>query len=179
MLHLQSGYIEDKEAKRFFEESQKRVETMALIHEKLYQSQDLASIDFGEYVDDLTANLLALYAGESKQIDLSIDVQGILLDINKAIPCGLILNEIISNVFKHAFTGRKKGSLSISMSKNDEGLITLTVSDNGIGFSESLDFSNTKSLGLQLVVSLVRQLDGTIELERNNGTTFKVNFQGG
>ncbi len=178
MLELQSEYISDSEARMVFEESQKRIETMSLIHARLYRSTDLAGVDFREYIEDLTANLMALDGGRSGSIDLNMDVREVVLDINRAIPCGLIINELFSNVLKHAFKGGRGGRVTVSMYDDGGGKMTLAVSDDGAGFPEGLDFRNTKSLGLQLVVSLVRQLEGTIDLDRSGGTAFRVCFPG-
>jgi PAS domain S-box-containing protein len=176
MLELQSGYIKDKKAKTLFEESQKRVESMSLIHEKLYRSKDLARIDFKEYVDDLVGNLLTLNTGKSERIEMKVDIEGIMLDVNNSIPCGLIINELVSNALRHAFPNGRGGEITVSMRRDAEGMIALEVGDNGIGFPEGVDFRNTKSLGMQLVISLVDQLDGMIELERTKGTLCKVGF---
>lgn len=177
MLQLQSRYIKDKESKILFEESQKRVESMSLIHEKLYRSRDLSGIDFREYVVDLTHNLLTLNTAKSGQIEIELHIEGIILDINNAIPCGLIVNELVSNALVHAFPDDRKGKIEVSMHSSGDRRIRLSVRDNGIGFPEDLDFKNTASLGMQLVNSLVTQLDGSIELDRNDGTTFMVEFQ--
>lgn len=177
MLRLQSGYITDREARMLFEESWNRIETMAIIHDKLYRTKDLARVDFKEYVEELSSNLLTLTAGKSEEIELESDVEGVVLDVNNSIPCGLIINELVSNSLKHAFPDGRKGKITISMHSDDDGGITLFVGDNGIGFSDGVDFRNTESLGLQLVVSLVEQLDGVIELDRSEGTTFTIKFQ--
>jgi PAS domain S-box-containing protein len=178
LLDLQSRSIEDRQARMLFGESQKRIETMTLIHEKLYQSKDLARIDFTEYVDDLTAQIFALHEGRSDLIDLKADVRNVILDVNKAIPCGLIINELVSNALKHAFTGGERGTVSIRMHAHNEGGVTLSVSDDGKGFPEGVDYLNTKSLGMQLIISLVDQLGGIIKLEGGKGTTFVITFQG-
>ena len=177
MLQLQSGYIKDKESKILFEESQKRVETMSLIHEKLYRSQDLARIDFREYVDGLVENLLTLNAGKSKLIEMNMDIKGVVLDIINSIPCGLIINELVSNSLRHAFPNGKKGRIDIHMNVDKQGMVSLSVSDNGTGFPENVDFRNTQSLGMQLVSSLVNQLSGKIDLDRNEGTCFRIEFR--
>jgi two-component sensor histidine kinase len=177
MLHLQAGYIKDGEARTLFEESRMRVESMALLHEKLYQAKDLAGIDFREYVVDLAGNLLTLNTGGTKRIEMNLDIEGVILDVNKSIPCGLIINELVSNALAHAFPDEMKGKIDISMHSSIEKRIRLSVSDNGIGFPEDLDFRNTTSLGMQLVNSLVSQLEGLIELDRSEGTAFRIEFQ--
>jgi PAS domain S-box-containing protein len=179
MLGLQAREIKDRESRTFFEESRQRIETMSLIHEKLYRSGDLARIDFREYVDDLTSHLLSLNATGSQHIALETDIRGVSLDIASAIPCGLIMNELVSNALGHAFPGGRKGRITIRMRESDDGRITLAVSDDGIGLPEGLDFQNTKTLGLQLVISLAGQLGGTISLDRTAGTAFSIDFGGG
>ena len=179
LLDLQSRSIEDGQARMLFGESQKRIETMTLIHEKLYRSKDLARIDFAEYVDDLTSHIFSLHEDKSAQIDLKTDVRDVVLDVNKAIPCGLVINELVSNALKHAFAGRKRGTVSIRMHSRDGGGITLSVSDDGKGFPEDVDYRNTNSLGMQLIISLVDQLGGIMKREGGEGTTFTITFQGG
>lgn len=177
MLRLQADYIADDSARAFFDASRTRVETMSLIHEKLYRAKDLARIDFREYADDLATNLSIINTRSVGQAEVKIDVEGIMLDINNSIPCGLIINELVSNAFKHAFSDDRRGKVTISMRRVNENRIVLAVSDDGIGFPEDMDFRNTSSLGLQLVNSLVTQLDGTIALDRTGGTTFRIEFE--
>jgi PAS domain S-box-containing protein len=177
MLHLQAGYIKDSEARTLFEESQKRVESMALMHEKLYRAKDLARIDFREYVVDLAGNLLTLNTDKASRIEMKVDIEGVMLDINNSIPCGLIINELVSNALAHAFPDGRKGRIDISMRSGSGGRIGLTVRDNGTGFPGDIDFRNTASLGMQLVTSLVKQLGGLIEMDRTEGTSFSIEFQ--
>ena len=177
MLHLQLGYIEDKGARILFEESQKRVESMSLIHEKLYRTKDLARIDFDDYVKGLVGNLLTLNTGRSKRIGIKSAIEGVTLDVNNAIPCALIINELVSNALRHAFPEGQKGNIDIFMRRDNAGTVALKVGDDGIGFPEDIDFRNTKSLGMQLVVSLVTQLGGVIELDRGEGTSFTITFR--
>jgi len=178
ILQLQSGYIRDEEAKTVFLESQKRIESMSLIHEKLYRTKDLARIDFKGYVDELVRSLLTLTKGESGRIGVEVDIEGVILDVGHSIPCGLIINELVSNALRHAFPNRGDGRIGIRMRRDSDWRVVLVVSDNGIGFPEDIDFRNTRSLGMQLVISLVNQLEGTIELKRDEGTSFTIAFQG-
>ena len=150
---------------------------MALMHEKLYRAKDLARIDFREYVADLAGNLLTLNTGKAERIEMKVDIEGVVLDVNSSIPCGLIINELVSNALAHAFPDGRKGRIDISMRSGDGRRVTLSVSDNGTGFPEDMDFRNTASLGMQLVTSLVKQLDGVIELDRTEGTSFTIEFQ--
>ncbi len=177
MLSLQSRYLDDRKAKAMFEDSQRRVESMSLIHEKLYRSKDLAKIDFREYVKDLVSNVAVLNAGSSGGVQIEEDVGEVILDVNKGIPCGLIINELLSNALRHAFPEGREGKIVIGMRGDDSGQITLTVRDNGKGFPDYIDFRNTKSLGMQLVISLVNQLEGTIELDKSEGSAFTITFQ--
>jgi PAS domain S-box-containing protein len=177
MLRLQARYLEDAKAKAMFEDSQRRVASMSLIHEKLYRSKDLARIDFREYITELVDNVTALNGGGSHRREVRLDVGEVRLDVNKGIPCGLIINELVSNALRHGFPEGRDGEVTVSMHRDESGGIALSVKDNGVGFPGHIDFRNTKSLGMQLVVSLVSQLDGTIELDRSEGTAFKIAFQ--
>ena len=148
---------------------------MALIHTALYQSKNIASIDFKAYISRLMRQLILAYNKQDSSVDYSIDVQDIHLEIDKAIPCGLIVSELISNSLKHAFPSQKKGLVSVQM-KGQEGKYTLTIKDNGIGFPKGMDFRKTATLGLQLVTDLTSQLRGTIDLNINSGTEFIIKF---
>jgi two-component sensor histidine kinase len=175
LLNLQSGYISDAQALEIFQDSQNRVRSMALIHEKLYRSKNLAEIDLGEYVNDLVTHLFRSYKADGKGITLKVQAEDVHLGIDMAVPCGLIINELISNALKHAFPNGRQGEILVELQKNQQQ-VSLHVSDNGIGFPADLDFQNTGSLGLQLVNTLVGQLDGTIELQNGSGTAFKISF---
>lgn len=177
LLGLQSAYITDKEAKRSLEKSRQRVESMSIIHEKLYQSKDLARIDFKEYMESVVSNLITLNNSPNKEVKIILDIEGISLDISRSIPCGLVLNELITNSLKHAFTDGREGEIVIGMRCNESGRISLTVSDNGIGFPDRVDFRKTKSLGMQLVIALIKQIDGVIDMEACAGTCFRIAFQ--
>jgi len=178
LLNLQSNYIKDKDDLELFRESQTRAKSMALIHERLYKSGDLKSIDFGEYLLTLTNDLFHSYISDPTQIALSIEVENIFVDINTAIPLGLIVNELVSNVLKYAFPKDQKGTINIKFGKfgSVDKQLTLIIADDGVGFSEDIDFENTKTLGLQLVNTLVNQLDCRIELDSTSGTKFIITF---
>jgi len=178
LLKLQSSYIKDEQGLTMFKDSQNRIRSMALIHEKLYQSQDLSRIDFAEYIRDLTLTLLRSYKANAQEIKLKTQVNNIWLNVDTAIPCGLIINELISNCLKHAFpsSSNKDNEICIKIDSSPDHQFTLVVSDNGIGLPPELDFQNTESLGLELVCSLAEQLEGNIELNRNHGTSFKITF---
>jgi two-component sensor histidine kinase/HAMP domain-containing protein len=175
LLNLQSKRIQDEHALNLLRDSQNRVRSMALIHQKLYDSRDLARIDFAGYLRSLASALFSSYGIGSQGISLKLSVDDIRLDINTAVPCGLIINELIANSLKHAFpTGQ--GEISVDLHPDGDDAVALTVSDNGGGFPEDLDFRKTDSLGLQLVNTLTKQLGGTIELDRSTGTAFKLKF---
>jgi len=184
LLSLQAGRIKNKKMQEMFKVSQDRIKTMALIHEKLYHSKDLARIDFSDYIRSLTNNLFSIYRVGMEAINIKLDLDEFYLDINTGIPLGLIVNELISNSFKYAFHeerawgegGKSQGEIRISLRSDNEGRTKLVVRDNGVGFPKDLDFRKTKSLGLQLVNDLVEQIDGSIELQRRGGTAFKITF---
>ncbi len=175
LLNLQTRYIKDKEALDIFKESQDRAKSMALIHEYLYQSGDLKRINFGEYVKKLSMSLFHTY-NINGLIDLNIETEDIMLDVNTAIPLGLILNELVTNALKYAFLEDEKGEINIKFNSN-KNEYTLSVSDDGTGLPDGLDYKNTDSLGLKLVISLTEQIGGNIELDRIHGTTFVIKFQ--
>ena len=173
MMRLQSGKMEDANMLHVFKESQDRVKTMARIHEELYRSKDLARIDFAQYVQGLTTNLVRSFGSGIKLI---VDINDIYFGIDTAIPCGLIINELVSNCLKYAFPEGKQGEIRIGLRTNGSDQFTLTVRDNGVGFPVDLNFQKTNSLGLQLVNTLAKQLRGTIQLDRDSGTAFAITF---
>jgi two-component sensor histidine kinase/CheY-like chemotaxis protein len=176
LLELQSYYIKDQADLDFFRESRTRADSMAIIHERLYQSTDLKRIDFGDYISDLATDLLDIYSIAPEKIKLKIKCENIMMDINTAIPLGLITNELMTNSLKYAFPDNKKGTISIIVSKCDD-IFTFIVKDDGVGFPKNVDYQNSDSLGLELVNSLSNQLDGELELNSNNGTEFKIIFK--
>ena len=179
LLILQSKQISGKKNQELFQESQNRVKSMALIHEKLYQSQDLASINFKEYLNTLIIGLFRSYQSHSSHVELKVNVEDITLGIDSAIPCGLIINELISNSLKYAFPNGREGVISVALRSLNKKDVELAVSDNGIGMPEDLDFRNTKSLGLHLVTILAEdQLEGEIKLSRDKGTEFRIKLRG-
>jgi len=176
LLNLQSRYIKDDKVSDMFKMSRDRIRSMALIHEKLYQSKDLAKINFAQYIQSLTIHLLHTNNASAEKIKLNADVTDVFLDINKAIPCGLIINELLSNSLKYAFPQNKKGNIHIQLSAGKNGNVCLEVSDDGIGFSEKVDFHKPDSLGFQLVNDLVEQLGGTLKLDSSGGTSYQISF---
>lgn len=176
LINLQARNIKDKGVLDVFKETQNRIRSMALIHERLYRSEDLASIDFGDYVSGITGYLFSSYGINSEVIKRKVDIKGISLDINKAIPCGLIVNELVTNSLRHAFPDARKGEIYVGIYKSDDKKFTLTVSDNGVGLPENFDIKKVDTLGLQLVLTLVEQLGGTLKLDTSGGTKFDIEF---
>jgi PAS domain S-box-containing protein len=176
LLNLQSQYIKDKEALDIFKESQNRARSMALIHERLYRSTDLKRIDFGDYIRTLANDLFHTYVTDPGKVRLNMNVENLMVDINTTVPLGLIVNELLTNSMKHGFIDGREGEIRIDFHKENETFV-LIVSDTGVGFPEDLDFQNTSTLGLQLVNNLTSQLDGKIELNRDNGTEFRITFE--
>ena len=179
LLDLQSEHTSDPATLKMFAESRGRVKSMAMIHERLYRSQDLARVDFHDYLSQLIEDLLRANRVSEDQIhvDLSIGIAPVPIDL--AIPCGLLLNELISNCFKHAFRDHAEPRLAIEFHRLDEVFNILRVSDNGPGLPSDIDFRNTSSFGLQLVNTLIDQLGGSIELSTGVGTTISVRFPNG
>ncbi len=177
ILNLQSSYVKDEYALSLLKESQNRIKTMAYIHESLYQNKTFSSINFSEYVSTLTSNILQSYSTSIQKVRLVLDIQKVILNLDTSIPAGLIINELVTNSIKHAFTGTNDGIILINLFTKNNTLY-LEVSDNGKGFPKDVNYKNTNSLGLQLVNTLVEQLNGTIELKENKykGTGFFINF---
>jgi len=175
LVNLQMRQIGDTRLKQVMAETQNRVRAMSLVHEKLYQSENLSSIDLSDYCRFLTTQLFAFYGVDSRRVTLDIDIKKTMVGINTAIPLGLIINELVSNALKHAFPSDRRGTITIS-STYDTAVLLLVISDDGIGLPPDLNWKNPESLGLRLVNSLVDQLDGTIELKKEKGTTFIISI---
>ena len=173
LLNLQSRYITDESALAVIRESQNRVRAMSLVHEKLYQSENVSKIGIKDYVRFLGTGLVQFYGAKSRGVRLTLDIGDVDATINTAIPLGLIVNELISNSLKYAFPDGKQGEITITVTKEGTAL-HIRYQDNGIGIPEALDWRNTKSLGLRLVINLVDQLNGTVELDRSSGTQFTM-----
>jgi two-component sensor histidine kinase len=176
LLDLQSSNIEDDQFIEMFRDSRDRVRSMALIHESLYHSKDLAKIDFADYIRSLANNLFLSYGTHAGSVSLNMRADDVGLGVDTAIPCGLIVNELVSNALKYAFPTGQKGDLNIDLRTDADDHITLTVRDNGVGFPADLDFRNTSSLGLKLVNALVNQIGGTVDLQIDNGSEFTIEF---
>jgi len=178
LLALQSRKVDDERYRKYFEESQNRIHAMAMVHEKLYHSEDMARVDFSEYIRELTRHLFYTYNINRQAIRLHLDVGEIYLGIDTAIPCAMIINELVSNSLEHAFTGGREGNLTVQLQRNDEGMHTLTVSDDGVGIPEDFTIGNLQTLGMQIIQSLTRQIRGTLEMSGKGGTHVTVIFNG-
>jgi len=176
LLNLQSQYIKDEEALDIFRESQNRARSMALIHERLYQSPDLKRIDFGDYIQTLSNDLFHSCITDFSRVKLNINVENLMVDINTTVPLGLIVNELVTNSMKHGLAGKAEGEINIGFHKKGDEFV-LVVEDTGVGFPDDVDFRNTSTLGLQLVNNLTTQINGKIELNRDNGTKFTITFK--
>jgi PAS domain S-box-containing protein len=178
LLDMQSLSIQSPEAIEALEDSRHRIRTMAFVHERLYQSEDLASVDVREYLESLTGYLLAAYESSTDTILLTVRVDDVYLDLDTAIACGLIVNELVSNALKHAFppAWEGEGEIAVELGESDEGRLLLAVTDNGVGFPSGLDLEDSESLGLRLVKMLIQQMEGILELGKDAGTTFRITF---
>jgi PAS domain S-box-containing protein len=178
MLSLQARHITDERARELFEDSRSRIRSMSLVHEKLYLSHDISRIDCADYIRSLTNYLSQIYWVDHNIIRFTLDVDKVFFGIETATPFGLLANELVSNSLKHAFPGGRKGDIRIDLhSSANDGKYVFVVSDNGIGMPANLDFRKTETLGLQLVDTLITQLDATVEIDRSGGTTFRITFE--
>lgn len=180
LLNLQARTIDDPKYREMFDESKNRIRAMAIVHEKLYQTEDIAKIDFSDYISSLANGLFMFYGVRASLVSLSIEAKDIVLGIDTAIPCGLIINELLTNALKYAFPDGREGLIGITVKRDEtmENAYMLTVKDNGIGLPEGYDFRDSKSLGLLLVTSLAEhQLQGSLKVTRENGTAFHIHFR--
>ncbi len=176
ILRMQSRNIEDPKLKDILQESQNRIHTMALIHENLYNHESLANIKFSSYIKSLSGNIARTYARQPANIKFDYQMDDAYLPIDTAIPCGLIINELISNSFKYAFNGNPKGTIGIYFKELTENEYQLIVSDDGIGIPDKIDITKTKSLGMKILHKLVQQIDGILQSDFSNGTKFTITF---
>lgn len=176
LLDLQTESIKDSAALEAFRSSQSRIRSMALIHERLYKSENLSRIKAQEYIKNLIVYLEATYDSQAGNIKLKTNIQNILLNLDTAIPCGLIINELVSNSMKYAFPGGKAGTIEVSLLVSSAERISLSVKDDGIGIPADITVKNSPSLGLQLVYLLAKQINGTLIMERKNGTKVELIF---
>jgi PAS domain S-box-containing protein len=178
LLRLQSARIDQEQARQFLRESQDRLRSMALVHEMLYRSQDLAHVDFAEYARSLVSQLVRSYGASARRISHSVEVADIQLNIDKAVPSGLIINELVANALKHAFPEGRTGHIRVQMEAAQDRYL-LRIGDDGVGISAAVDLAQTETLGLQLVRTLTDQLEGTLRVRRQGGTEFTIDFPAG
>jgi PAS domain S-box-containing protein len=177
LLNLQAHTVEDARLGKMLHESQSRVRAMALIHEILYESGKLVRIDLGEYVTKLSTSLVRMYGSEPGTIDLRVRAEDVVLGVDDTVPCGLVINELLSNSLKYAFRDNRPGEIRIEASRDVNGEIVLVVSDNGVGIPAEIEINNADTMGLRLVIGLVEtQLGGDVKLDRSNGTCFTITF---
>ncbi len=176
LVDLQADEVEDPVMRGILQDVIDRVRTMAMVHEKLYQSADLAQVDFADYAKSLLGYLWRSQGSAASGIQLDLNLTSVLLPVNAAVPCGLILNELFSNALKHAFNGRKKGKVTVSLDEENKRTVRLCVRDDGIGLPPGLDWKKSRSLGLRIVRTLVRQLRASIQVASADGAEFMVTF---
>jgi PAS domain S-box-containing protein len=176
LLSLQASNVTQPDAYNVLVESQNRVRAMALVHETLYQSRDLADVDLSRYLGELCGHLFRSYGVDPARVRLEVDIETANVSLDKTIPCGLLVNEIISNSLKHAFPGNRAGKITVRARAEQEGRLRLTIGDNGVGLPIDLVVDQTKSLGLKLIQILTEQLSGDLTIERSEGTRFELSF---
>jgi len=183
LLELHGRRVKDRLVKEHLQVAQDRIHSMAVVHEELYRSENLSDIDFGRYIRVLTDSLLGSHAANPDEIILTINIKNVFLDIEKAIPCGLIINELFTNALKYAFPPDRGGSdtrrneIFIKSYRGDAGGFVLSIKDNGVGLPEDVDVENTPSLGFRIVRLLTRQIHGTFEVDRSSGLAVTVKFE--
>ncbi len=181
LLNLQSHDVADERHRALFAECQTRVRTMALIHEKLYSAGNLASLDVGDYVRELVPMLARSYLPNRSDVRVHVHADPLMLDVQVAIPVGLIVHELVTNALKHAFAGRDGGNLHVRLVAVDERLVCLEVADDGRGLPAGVDVAagGARGLGFRMITSLVRQIDGVLQIEREGGSRFRIDFDRG
>ncbi len=177
ILRMQSRNIDDPKLKDVLQESQNRIHSMALVHENLYNNKSLANINFSSYIKSLTNNIARSYTSHQANVIFDYQIEDAYLPMDIAIPCGLIINELISNSFKYAFKDKSDGIISIHFTNQKDDEYKLVVSDNGIGISDTFDITKTKSLGMKILHKLVQQIEGTLKSDFSNGTKFTIIFK--
>lgn len=173
LISLQSNRLDDEETIHLFRKTINRIQSMALVHEKLYQSHDFARINLAEYIKDLVQNVLNSYEGSQERIILEMDCEPVWININTAIPCALIINELVTNSVKHAFPHEGTGKIIIQL-RQEGDQITITCTDTGVGLPHDINLHETSTLGLKLVQALTQQLKGEIKILKGKGTSFKI-----
>jgi two-component sensor histidine kinase len=176
VLKLQSGRVRDALAQNFLAADQTRIMAIALVHERLTNSPEANTLDFPEYAKKLIDQLIQSYGSDSRDIHVKFELEPLPLSLGTAIPCGLIINELVTNSLRYAFPDKGPGEILIHFRQKDGSKIRLLVRDNGVGFPTNLDFRKTSTLGMMLVTGLTEQLGGTIALNNSNGTEFDISF---
>jgi two-component sensor histidine kinase len=176
LISLQANKISDPMQRRLFQDTRDRVKSMALVHEKLYQSKDLGRVEMAEYARQLMNDLFQINGAAASKIQLRLELEPVLVPVDVAIPCGLILNELTTNAISHAYDGRSSGEISVQLLTSSPETVQLTFADDGRGFSPQQDWRSADTLGLQLVRMLTDQLQGTINMINGRGTTFQLSF---
>ena len=176
ILNLQSSYVNDPKTLEILRESQQRIKSMSFIHETIYRTADFSRLEFMDYIKTIASNLIQSYRTAATRVDFIPDMQSVGLNLDQAIPCGLIINELVSNALKYAFKGRKKGTLTVILKEENNDVI-LAVKDDGVGLPKDFAFEKNNSLGIQLVYALLEQIDATMKVDQSNGTEFFIRFQ--
>ncbi len=176
ILKMQERLIDDPKLKTVLGESQNRIRSMALIHENLYRNENLANIQFKNYVQSLVNTISRSYFDQQKKVTFRFDIEDVFLPIDIGIPCGLIINELISNAFKHAFPDRDKGLIRIALEHTGNGSYVLSVSDDGIGIDGSFSPESANSLGMRIVYKLIQQIEGNLSFDFSDGTKYFISF---
>ena len=179
LMNLQLRRISDRSTREALQEGQARVQAISLIHEMLYQSRDYANVPFSEYARRLAANVFGMAGVTSESVTLNLAIDDVALAVDKAIPCGLILNELITNALKHAFPDGRRGTVHVALTRTDGGKLRLSVEDDGVGIPPGFDFRQTQSLGMHLVCTLAEQLGAELEFSRDSGTAIRFTFLAG
>jgi len=178
LLRLQASSEKDGRLINMFRECQNRIKAMAFVHEKLYQSRDFTRVDFTQYIHDFAQELSTAFGVKKKGIKLKTELEEVELDINRAIPCGLIFNELLTNAIQHAFPGGRAGEIIVRLHREEQEQISLEVWDSGVGLPADFDLEVPKTLGLMLIKSLTAQINGQLAIGTGEGTSFKIVFSG-
>jgi two-component sensor histidine kinase len=174
LLRIKERLIKDEQVLRIFKESQNQIIAMSLVHEKLYQNKDLGFVEFSEYIRSLAISIFASFNVNTSIIKLNMNIKAVPMNVDLAVPCGLIINEIITNSIKHAFPNNREGEIYIEVSENSDKELLLIISDDGVGFKDGFDMFKSETMGFKMLLALIEQIDGKIELFKDKGTLFKI-----
>jgi PAS domain S-box-containing protein len=178
LLSMQARSLSDAATREALNDSRKRVQSIALIHDELYQAQDFSHVAFSEYIRRLCTLVVQATSPSVDRVSLKLDLHSVALGIDRAIPCGLILNELLINSMKHGFADGRSGAIHVELREPETNRIELTVADNGVGLPDGLDVRQAQTVGMQIVCTLAEQLDAVLDVQRRGGTTFKLGFFG-